>query len=178
MLRPLACVLILALAAPPAFAQAARGKLSRQDREFATHAMSGGQLEVELGRIAERQAGSDAVRGFGQKMVQDHSANNQQMQTVAQGLGLTQPAQLPADERRQVERLSSLSGPDFDAAYMPFMVKDHEKDIKEFEKEIRKGTNAQLKGYAQQTLPVLQQHLQLARQVSAAQNVAQTPRQR
>jgi putative membrane protein len=183
MLRPIALALVVALSASPALAQsakheAAKAKLSKLDRSFATHAMSGGQLEVELGQAAERQAGSDAVRSFGQRMVQDHSANNQQLQAVAQRLGLSQPAQLPADERRQVDRLTALNGPDFDAAYMQQMVKDHEKDIKAFEKEARSGANPELKGYAQQSLPVLQQHLQLARQVTAAQNVAQTPRRR
>ena len=47
--------------------------LSRGDREFVEKAMMGGMTEVELGKLAQQKGTSDAVKQFGQRMVDDHS---------------------------------------------------------------------------------------------------------
>ncbi|MGE5514772.1 MAG: DUF4142 domain-containing protein [Bacteroidota bacterium] len=155
--------LTLALAAFPAAAQqASKAELSRQDRNFAEHAMAGGMMEVQLGKLADQRAHSDAVKRFGQRMVTDHSAVNEKMTELGSRLGVTAPAQLPGEQRRTVDKLAGLSGAEFDHAYMSAMIDDHKKDIGEFRKQADKGDNAELKTLAQQTLPTLEQHLKLA----------------
>jgi putative membrane protein len=52
----------------------ASSKLQRTDRNFITKAPAGGQAEVELGRLAQGKASSDAVKQFGQRVVEDHAA--------------------------------------------------------------------------------------------------------
>lgn len=65
------------------------------------------------------------------------------------------------------QRLMGLKGSAFDAAYARDMVKDHQQDVAEFRKEARAGQDPALKAFARKTLPVLQQHLQMAQAVSS-----------
>jgi putative membrane protein len=104
------------------------------------------------------------VKQFGQKMVQDHQQANEKLQDVARNLGVTPPASLDAKDQKLKDRLSKLSGAQFDKVYMWNMVHDHKQDIAEFQKEAQNGKNDQLKDFAQQTLPTLQEHLKLAEQ--------------
>lgn len=155
--------LTLALAAFPAAAQqAAKPEISRQDRNFAEHAMAGGMMEVQLGKLADQRAQSEAVKTFGQRMVTDHSQANQKLSEIGGKLGLAAPAELPREQRRTVDKLAGLSGAEFDRAYMAAMIDDHKKDIGEFRKQADKGENPDLKSFAQQTAPILEQHLRLA----------------
>jgi len=59
-----------------------------------------------------------------------------------------------------------MRGAEFDRAYMHDMVQDHEKDVKQFRQESQRATDPDIKGFAQQTLPVLEQHLKMAQDTS------------
>lgn len=171
--------LTLALAAFPAAAQQAeKAELSRQDRNFAEHAMAGGMMEVQLGKLAEQRAQNETVKEFGQRMVTDHSKANQKLSEVGARLGLAAPSELPREQRRTVDKLSGLQGAEFDRAYMAAMIDDHKKDISEFRKQLDKGDNAELKNLAQQTLPKLEEHLKVAEDTQSRLHgqQAQTPR--
>ena len=143
--------------------QAGMAGMSSRDRDFLMDAAMGGLMEVELGRVAAQQGSSDAVKQFGQRMVDDHSAANTELMTLASGKGITLPASIDDKHREQVTKLSAMSGADFDRAYSKMMLKDHEKDVSEFEKESTKGGDADIKAFAAKTLPTLQEHLQLAK---------------
>jgi putative membrane protein len=52
------------------------------------------------------------------------------------------------------------------------MVEDHNKAVKLFQQEERSGHNAQLKQFAQKTLPTLEQHQKMAQELS--RKLAQT----
>jgi putative membrane protein len=64
------------------------------------------------------------------------------------------------------DQLSKLSGAEFDRAYMRQMVKDHEDAVKLFQRESTRGKDAELKAWAGKTLPALQEHLRLAREIN------------
>jgi putative membrane protein len=66
-----------------------------------------------------------------------------------------------------INKMSALSGADFDRKYMEHMVKDHEKDVAAFERESNKGDDADVKAWAAKTLPTLREHLQMARDTAA-----------
>jgi putative membrane protein len=153
---------ILCLAAVPSLAA-----LSSADRMFADKAAQGGLAEVALGQLAEQNAGSQQVKDFGQRMVTDHSRANQKLQQIAQTQNITLPSAPDSKDQAVQRRLSGLKGAAFDAAYTQDMVKDHRQDIAEFQHEAQSGQDPALKAFAQQTLPILQQHLQLAEAASS-----------
>jgi putative membrane protein len=126
-------------------------------------AAMGGMAEVELGRLATEKGVSDAVKQFGQRMVDDHSRANSELMQIAGGKGLTLPAGLDAKHQALMRKMSALSGAAFDSAYAKQMVKDHNQTISLFQREATRGTDADLKAFAQKTLPALQEHLSMAR---------------
>lgn len=130
---------------------------------FAKKAAEGGLLEVQLGQLAEQKASSQQVKQFGQRMVTDHTKLNDQLMSVASKDNIPLPTQLTGKDKAQYDRLAALSGTQFDRAYMRYMVKDHTEDISEFQKEANSGSNPDLKSLAGMALPILQQHLQLAK---------------
>jgi putative membrane protein len=154
------------LAVAPAFAaagdKAAKGKSGDADHAFAVKAAEGGLAEVELGNLAKDKASSDAVKNFGQKMVDDHSKANTELKDIASRDNIQLPTSLAAKDQAEKDRLSKLSGAEFDRAYMKHMVADHRKDVAEFRKESTSGKNADLKAWAGKTVPTLESHLKMA----------------
>jgi putative membrane protein len=137
--------------------------MSSKDRDFLMDAAMGGLMEVELGRVAAQQGTNEAIKQFGQRMVDDHSKANTELTTLASSKGVTLPTSIDDKHREQVTKLSAMSGADFDRAYAKMMLKDHEKDVSEFEKQSTKGGDADIKAFATKTLPTLQEHLTMAK---------------
>jgi putative membrane protein len=161
----------------PAFAQSTAnqgtksGALSNQDQKFVMDAAQGGMMEVEAGRIAAQKAASADVKAFGQRMVTDHSQANTKLMQVATDKGLTVPKELKADHRQHVDQLSRLSGAELDRMYLSHMVKDHEKDVANFEKQSKSGTDPAVRSFAAQTLPTLREHLRMVRELATKHGV-------
>ena len=141
---------------------------SGSDITFAHKAARGGMAEVKLGQLAEQKGSSDAVKRFGKEMVADHSKANDALKGVASKEGLTLPPGMAAADKMTYARLSKLSGAEFDRAYADDMVKDHEADVSEFQKESDGGKNEALQNFATQTLPTLQHHLENAKAMQSA----------
>ena len=118
--------------------------------------------EVEWGKLATEKASSSDVKQFGQRMVDDHTKANDELKSLASKNGWNLPTDIGAKNQSEKERLSKLSGTEFDREYMKHMVTDHKKDVAEFEKESNSAKDSDLKGFASKTLPTLQEHLKLA----------------
>ncbi len=142
---------------------------AKDSPKFAANAAQGGMAEVELGRMATQRAGDSSVREFGARMVADHSRANSELKSIAAQKGIQLPADMNSEQKSEIDKLSKMSGAEFDKEYMSAMVTDHETDVKDFETQSKDGTDAEIKAFAAKTLPTLQQHLQMAR--TAAQKV-------
>ena len=153
------------VAAVPAGAveQKSTGKV----RDFVAEAASGGMMEVELGRHAATHAASDRVKDFGRRMVDDHQKANDELKQVSQRESITLPATMSKRDRQEVDKLMKLRGAAFDRAYMDAMVTDHEKDVAKFREQSRSAADPDVRDFAARTLPTLESHLQMARDVSA-----------
>ena len=128
----------------------------------------GGLMEVELGRLAMEKASNAEVKQFAQRMVDDHGKANQELSTVAQQKNVQVPSELTGKAKADHDRLSKLSGEQFDRAYMQLMVQDHRKDVAEFRKQSTKAKDADVKSFVSQTLPTLEDHLKMAQQTQTA----------
>lgn len=145
--------------------------VSPSDQKFAEKAAQGGKAEVELGQLAVQKASDDKVKQFGQKMVDDHAKANQQLQQVAEQEHVTLPSTMDPEAQQEQQRLSKLSGEEFDKAYMRYQVKDHQKDVAEFQKEATAGKDSGIKNFAQSALPTLKEHLKLAEQLTPKEHM-------
>jgi putative membrane protein len=145
-----------------ATARATAESVSRGDRKFMEKAAQGGIAEVELGKLAAQKAASPDVKQFGQRMVDDHSKANDKLKSLATSKGVNLPTGLDRSTQRELDKLSKLSGAEFDREYMKHMVSDHKKDVSEFKSEAKKAKDADVKDFAATTLPTLEEHLKLA----------------
>jgi putative membrane protein len=78
------------------------------------------------------------------------------------------PTTVSSKDQQIYDRLARLNGSDFDRAYAGDMVQDHEKDLNEFQNEANNGKNSSIRAFAAQTVPMIQQHLNQAREMQKA----------
>lgn len=126
--------------------------LSVKDKTFMKKAAKGGMMEVAFGNLAEQNGQSDDVKSFGKRMVTDHSKANDELKSIAAQKGVQLPSKEPT------LKWSS------DKTYMDNMVKDHEKDLAEFQEEAKTGSDPDVKKFAEDTAKVVQEHLDLAKE--------------
>jgi putative membrane protein len=141
--------------------------LSHADKSFVEKASQGGVAEVQFGKLAVQKAQRPDVKKFGERMVKDHSAANEKLTAIAGQKGVAAATDMDSSSKREYDKLSKLSGAEFDKEYMKNMVSDHKKDIKEFQSEAKSGKDADVKSFAQSTLPTLEDHLKQAESAEA-----------
>jgi putative membrane protein len=156
----LTCMPPWATAADKNTAKTGEGKVSPADEQFMLAAAQGGMLEVQLGEVAKEKATRQKIKDFGVMMATDHGKAGEELKAVAAKNGVTLPADLDANHKATVDKLSKLSGAEFDTAYVAEMVKDHEKDAAAFEHASKTAQNPDVKGFAAKTLPMIKSHLE------------------
>ena len=134
---------------------------------FMYKAAQGGMAEVKMGEMAASKAKDPAVKQFGQRMVTDHSKANNDLKAVAAKENVSLPPDANTEQKETMDKLSKLSGADFDKEYVKTMVEDHEKDVADFQKQADFGTTADVKDFAAKTLPVLKTHLEMIKDIQA-----------
>ena len=135
---------------------------SKQDADFMVKAASGGMLEVELGKLAQSNAGRKGVKDFGAMMVEDHGKGGETLKTLAASKKIVLPDSVSNDQKKERDDLMKQHGSEFDRSYITLMVKDHKEDIDEFEKAARNVSDPEIRAFAQNALPMLHHHLDSA----------------
>src|SRR2546423_245593 len=130
----------------------AASKLSAADKTFMVNAAKGGMMEVEWGKLAAQNGQSADVKKFGNRMVTDHSKANSDLRARAKEEGVTLPGSKSPGKWKS------------DKDYMEMMVKDHQADLAEFQKEAQSGTDADLKAFAAKGAKMVSTHLKLAQE--------------
>jgi len=101
--------------------------------------------EIATGRLATEHASTDAVKKFGQLMIDDHTAALGALRKVASQHNLEVPAQVDDKHRDQQVKLAKKQGLDFDQAYCDETVDSHQDLIDKLESRIDKGNLAEYK---------------------------------
>jgi putative membrane protein len=92
-------------------------------------------------------------------MVKDHSAINDDLKALAAQKGVTLPDSLDAKHQGMVDKLTALTGSDFDNAYIAGMIKGHKKDAKAFKAEAAETQDVDIKSFLDKSIPVVEAHL-------------------
>ena len=141
--------------------------LVTKDKEFFIAAAQGSMSEVALGHLANDKATNAGVKNFANRMITDHGRAVEDLKQLALTKGVALPAVVGKEESKTADELSKKVGKDFDRSYMTEMIRDHEKDVKEFESAASEITDPDLKAWASKTLPTLREHLDMAKQIEA-----------
>ena len=134
---------------------------------FLQKAAEGQQAEIALGELASQRAEDQQVKQFGAQMVKDHRKARSEIRQLASKEGVLLPTELTGKHKDKQEQFARLSGREFDRAYMGYMLRDHRKDVKDFERRLKAIKDPQIQQWAEGTLPLLKQHLQQAQQISS-----------
>ncbi|HEV7767000.1 MAG TPA: DUF4142 domain-containing protein [Thermoanaerobaculia bacterium] len=140
--------------------------MTNEDKDFVTKAGMGGLAEVLMGNLALQKTSNADVKAFAQRMVTDHTTANAELAQLAITKGLALPTELGGEHKEGLDHLSSLSGAEFDKAYMAHMVADHEKTVADFDKASTSATDSDVKTWAGQKLPTLREHLAQAKETA------------
>lgn len=142
-------------------------KLSAADLHFVALAAGAGMYEVDAARVALSRASDPKVRSFAQMLLDQHTANNQELASILQAKGHRIAPGLPAELAQKVSKLSTLSGSAFDQEFIRTTgVADHMAAIAAFEQGDRSVTDRDLQAYIDKTLPALRSHLQQAQDLA------------
>lgn len=139
-------------------------KASQADQTFLTEAMQGDLAEVQMGELAQQKGDRDDVKAFGETLEKDHGDHAKKLQSLAQQMGATLPNEPNAKQKVDHDRLSKLSGAQFDREFASHMVDDHKKTIAKYQAQAKKS--GPLADLAKATVPVLQKHLQTAQSLN------------
>jgi putative membrane protein len=146
-------------------------QFDHHDTAFIKEAAQGGQAEVQMGALAAQKAQNPEVKQLAESLQQDHMKSNQELLQIAQKGGVTVPTEPARKEERAENRLQDKTGAEFDRSFVEHVLKDHEKDIQEYQKALANCKDPELKAYIEKTLPALRHHLQMARSAGAAAGV-------
>lgn len=137
-------------------------QLAQADQQFGSEIASNGNLEIQLGRLAQEKGMSQSIKDLGRMMVDDHSKTNEKFLGIAQPKGFKPSSELLPEHQASLAKLSALSGKEFDVEYKQAMIDGHTKTIAKFEQHLSSTQDADIKSFVQETLPTLKHHLQMA----------------
>ncbi len=140
----------------------AQTNLATMDSDFILTAAQGGMTEVALGQLAADKGVRDDVKGLGKMMVKAHTKMNDDLKSLATQKGVILPTTLDAKHQALVDKMTALTGTEFDDAYIAGMVKGHTKDAKAFKSESATTQDADIKGFLDKSIPVVEMHLKHA----------------
>ena len=136
------------------------------DEYFAMKAYCEGMNEIAKSKLAEQKATEPEVKKFAMHMVKEHTEVNNKIVEMARKKSIALPATLDAVSSATLARMASLSGSDFDKAYMMAQIGAHKDALHLFEHEAHKGMDSDLKEMAHKTVPALMAHTKMAYEVA------------
>jgi putative membrane protein len=137
------------------------------DANFMKALAVGGMAEVEVGKLASQRGTRSEVKTFATQMVNDHSATNDKLKALAKDRGIELPTQLDAEHAADKAKLETLNDATFDVEYIRGQIKDHQKTVQLLQHQINAGQDAAVRRFAQETLPTVQHHLEMAKDIHA-----------
>ena len=145
------------LLAEPAFAD--DKSYSAADHAFIMKVSQGGMFEVAAGKVAEQMAGEQNIADIGNTEVHDHSLVGAKLLNISTQLGISFPMQLNDEFQTRLDKLSSLSGKQFDDTFIEEMKTIHAADGAAFAIEAKAGRNPMLRAFASETVLIVKRHI-------------------
>ena len=137
---------------------------------FVTAAATSDMYEIQAATLAKEKSNHAAVKKFAARMVHDHTASSAKLMRIIDGGAIKATLPTDLDERRKglKNNLVLATPADFDKTYIDQQVAAHEEAITLFKGYADKGDNADLKTFATSTLPTIQAHLAMVKDIQAA----------
>jgi putative membrane protein len=139
------------------------------DQKFAMMTAQTDLAEIQVSNLALQKSNNDEVKKIAQKLIDDHTKTSSAMKEIASQKGMTLPTEPDAKHKALATKLEGESGDKFDKDYISSNVADHHKVVAAFQKESQNGNDPEIKGFATQYLPAIQEHTQMLEQAQSAE---------
>ena len=139
---------------------------SHSDKAFLEKNSQGNLVEVELAKLALKKSQTGDLRGFAQKMIQDHEKLERNMAPLLRKAGVPPSTSLNGEHQRLYDKLNGFQGKEFDTEYVKAMDKDHHEDLSEFQSEFNSTKDMELKTAVHKGEEVIAQHTKMIDRLS------------
>lgn len=147
---------------------AAPAKLDRADRNALTEMAQANMAEIATGKLALSKAVNPEIKGYAQRMVDEHTKALAEVQALAQAKGVELPKELTVKHKAKGAMLEALSGDIFDRTYMKQSGRrDHRTTHEQLRENMDKIKDPDIKALAMKMRPVVEQHLLAADELIA-----------
>ena len=160
-----ASVLLVSLFAFNHVAQSGDKGKAGSDANFVQKVSECDLAEIELAKLAAKQATNARVKEFANRMMTDHQKCSDELTTIAKKQNLRLTTEISQQRRDAREKLSKTSGADFDRQYISGQVKAHREAVELFKDQAKSGQNADLRNFANKQLPTIEEHLRQAQDI-------------
>lgn len=139
--------------------------LKEDAAKFLVKAFESGMFEIELSQMAATHAASAEVKQLASHLVVAHKDMNAQMAKIAFDAAYKLPGGIDSDHAKDLNKLDKLKGADFDKQFMDMIVSGHEKSVDNYKKAGKELSMGETKNYVVKILPVIEEHLAMARKL-------------
>jgi putative membrane protein len=139
--------------------------LSSEDKEFLLNAADARMMDWAEGNLAAEKGTTNKHRQYGKRMMRDQSRFMEEIKAIASAKNIVLPDKISEEKTAGLNTLKSVSGETFDRRFRRMIIKDHKRDINEF-KRATESTDPEIRDFAKRHLPVLERHLQEARELN------------
>ncbi len=147
-------------------------KLTSSERQEIRNAAEASMAQLEYSRVAQQRASSEDVKTFANQVVERRTKMLDELKDFASRHQIDLPKQVSSKDRKEVDRLSGLSGPEFDKEYLQAIDREQSHRIAAWQNIEQKTSNPDLKQFASVILPRLQEQQAMVRQHMAAMGIS------
>ncbi|MBI2721249.1 MAG: DUF4142 domain-containing protein [Bacteroidetes bacterium] len=130
---------------------------AQQDAAFAIEAANSHLLKIKLGELAINTALSDSVKKLGKMLKEDQVAAFTELLEISTKLAIALPKDVDDKGQEQFVTLSKKNAEKFDKKFLKLMVKINKRQLRNIERELKRGKNLDMKAWAQRNLEVAKQ---------------------
>jgi putative membrane protein len=139
--------------------------LSQSEQDFLTEAAQADLAEMDMAQIALQNSATGDVRDFANMIKSDHTIALEDLTELMKGKNVSQPKSIPARTQQDIGRMKTLTGGEFDREFVNMIVSEHQKAIEMFRDQQSTAQNEDVKKYVEDTLPILEMHLEKAQRL-------------
>ncbi|WP_069660495.1 DUF4142 domain-containing protein [Arcticibacter eurypsychrophilus] len=145
---------------------AQNSSLDRKDTKFLNKAANSSMMEFELSKMALAKSRNERIKSFSSMLMNDHTNAEEELRTIASQKGLTLPTSLSAGSMKEVDKLQTKEGVQFDKDFIKVVLSSHRKAVRDFKEATEDTEDSDVKDFASRTLPILNMHLDSANAIN------------
>ena len=137
------------------------------EQDFMMKATQAHLSDMDMARLAMQKSENSDVRDFANMIQRDHTNAVEDLTDLMKDKNVSQPSTLTPEAKLDIEKMTGLSGAEFDREFVNMMVSDHQKAVEMFRDIASIAQNPDIKKYAEDLLPKLEMHLEKAQKLQS-----------